>query len=264
MAGTFTPQLRLLQQAIGSNPRIWGSVWNSTVTDLLDTAIAGVSNINLASGSVTLTTGNGTADTSRAAILRATGAVADSSVIMPTIDRLYVAFNDTAYTITFKTSTATGIAVPAGKAVYLVVQAVDGSVREVNYTDSYVYQGTQAASVSVPVNSTSGVSADVVTMVEGTMAYMRIGVHGGSFTGTDWVIPVFDYIDSSLRIADSSSYMAQPIYPIDVGPAVRQAFATIDKVSEGNAVRIRRFDGVAWGVGTRNLVTGITLAYTIR
>lgn len=122
MPTTFTPSLRLTLQVTGDNNGTWGTVTNSGVIDLIDTAIAGTQSISVGSTDVTLTNNNGVADTSRAMILSlAAGAgVGARNIICPSFSKLYVVYNNTGYTQTIKTAAGPDVvAVPTGQTAFV-------------------------------------------------------------------------------------------------------------------------------------------------
>jgi hypothetical protein len=100
MVSTATSRLRLQKQGTGDNSGTWGSELNTTVFDLLDTAIAGVTAVTV-SGPVTLTTNNYAADQARAAILHITGT--GGTVTLPNVSKAYIVRIDASGTVTFNT-----------------------------------------------------------------------------------------------------------------------------------------------------------------
>lgn len=117
MVSTFTTNLILEKQAAGENTDTWGSKIN-TVLDLLDDAIAGRLSKSVAgSSNVTLT-----AAEARNAWHEYNGTLTGNiNVIVPTTEKLYYIFNNTAgaFTLTVKTSGGSGIVVAQGDKVIL-------------------------------------------------------------------------------------------------------------------------------------------------
>jgi len=79
MPSTYSDYLRLLKQTTGENSNTWGDLVNSGFLELVEDSIAGTATIDLTAGTggYTLVSNNGTADESRCAILKFTGAPTD-------------------------------------------------------------------------------------------------------------------------------------------------------------------------------------------
>jgi hypothetical protein len=96
MPTTYTDLLRLAKQATGENDNTWGDIFNANTLEMLEDAIAKVESISVTAGNVTLTTNNGTADQSRAAVLQFTGTPATTrTVTIPSVNKVYIAHNKT-------------------------------------------------------------------------------------------------------------------------------------------------------------------------
>lgn len=95
MADTYTSSLRFTQPQVGASTS-WATSLNTDMT-LIDTAIAGVSNVSIAAlTTYTLTANNGSADESRAPLYRFTGALsANCTVTMPAAAKIGWATNAT-------------------------------------------------------------------------------------------------------------------------------------------------------------------------
>jgi hypothetical protein len=120
MASTFSTALRLELMATGDQTGTWGDTTNTNLGTLLEQAITGV--LSVVQGDVanlTLTTNNGASDQARNAVLKITGALtADRNVVVPAVNKVYLAINATtgAHSLTFKTPSGTGVTVPNGQA----------------------------------------------------------------------------------------------------------------------------------------------------
>lgn len=87
MADTYTPSLRISQQAIGANENSWGTILNASVA-MLEEAIAGRIAIAL-SGNLTLTTANNSDDQARNAFINFTGTpAATCTITVPDVEKL--------------------------------------------------------------------------------------------------------------------------------------------------------------------------------
>ncbi|MBX3504406.1 MAG: hypothetical protein KF895_02930 [Parvibaculum sp.] len=147
MASSFSDLLRLELQADGENDDTWGVLANR-VFELIEASIAGAESLAVTDSDVTLTTANGTADQARKAVLLCSGTLTGNrAVIVPAKTKLYVVRNATAgaYSLTVKTSTGTGIAVPQG------------------FTQLLMCDGTNVVSVTPPV-SDSGLGGYFATL----------------------------------------------------------------------------------------------------
>lgn len=130
MASTATTRLRLQKQATGENNNTWGSLLNTTVFDLIDTAIAGRSSFTL-SGTKTLSSTNYAADESRAAWIDITSGTG-GTVTIPAVEKTYIARNNTSGNVIFTTGSGVTATLPAGTIVTIVC---DG-------TNVYLSEGT--------------------------------------------------------------------------------------------------------------------------
>jgi len=120
MTTQYTPILKLALPVQGELSGTWGDVVNDNITSMIEQAIAGRSVVNTwAANSHVLTTANGTAAESRAAMLSltdtGTALTGAGSVVCPALSKTYIVKNGTAQVITVKTASGSGIAVPVGK-----------------------------------------------------------------------------------------------------------------------------------------------------
>jgi len=125
---TTSVQLKLTLQELDDNPDTWGEVLNVSTIELLEDAIAGLSNPDVTLGNVILDLTAGGDELGgnthyRKMIAEITGAPNDDvhTVTAPDLTGIWVVFNNTSINpgdVTFKTLTGAGILVPAG-ATYL-------------------------------------------------------------------------------------------------------------------------------------------------
>lgn len=129
MPSSFTSLLKLELPATGELTGAWGETVNNAVTTPISEAIAGTQDITIGAIDYTLTNGNGSASNeARKMIINATGSPgADRNVICPATSKLYLFYNNTTggYTMTLKTASGTGIAVPAGQRKLLYCNGTD-------------------------------------------------------------------------------------------------------------------------------------------
>ena len=124
MATAYSTLLKLALPTQGELSGTWGTVINENITNMVEEAVAGLKTINTWSGNAaTLSTANGTTAEARAAILNLTDSSTSLSgaanLVCPTLTKTYLIKNGTAQTVTLKTASGTGIAVPTGKSMWL-------------------------------------------------------------------------------------------------------------------------------------------------
>ena len=118
MATQYTPILKLALPITGELDGTWGTTVNDQITSMVEEAVAGLATINSwVANSHTLTVVNGAASESRCAILiidddGAGNPSAAATVICPDETKVYVVKNISGQTVTVKTASGTGIAVP--------------------------------------------------------------------------------------------------------------------------------------------------------
>lgn len=120
MPSTYS-NLKIQLMATGENNTTWGNVTNDNLGVAIEEAIVGSADVTFSSGDVTLTLTNTNAtQTARNLRLRCTGTTGGArNLIVPAIEKPYIVQNDCADAITVKNSTGTGIAVPAGKTMWV-------------------------------------------------------------------------------------------------------------------------------------------------
>lgn len=120
MASTYS-SLKLQLMATGENLSVWGNVTNVNLGTALEEAVVGSADVTFASGTVTLTlTNTNASQTARNLRLNLTGTSGGAqNLIVPAIEKVYLVNNGCADAITVKNSSGTGIAVPAGKTMWV-------------------------------------------------------------------------------------------------------------------------------------------------
>jgi len=126
MASTYTA-LKIQLMATGENSGTWGNVTNDNLGVALEEAIVGSEDVTFASGTVTLTlTNTNASQTARNLRLNLTGTSGGAQdLVVPAIEKLYIVNNGCADTITIKVTGQTGVAVPAGKTMFVYNTGVD-------------------------------------------------------------------------------------------------------------------------------------------
>ena len=154
MTTQYTTNLKLALPVQGELSGTWGDVVNNNITSMVEEAVAGRKVINTWTGnSHTLTSADGTTSESRAAILTltdtGTALSGAGTVVCPAASKIYIVENGTARTITVKTASGTGIAVPVGKNM---VVFCDGT--NVEEGISNIVSLSVAGDLRVPVGTT--------------------------------------------------------------------------------------------------------------
>lgn len=172
MPTTYSGSLRLSLIGDGEGSGTWGATTNTNLGTLLESAIAGMSEISVTTADVTLTANNGTDDQSRHAVLNLTGTSTGArNVIVPAAEKMWVVFNNTTggYTHTVKTSAGTGFAVPPGKKALVYC---DGT----NVVEALNYASTLLA-------LSGGTMTGAILMPDGTVSAPAISFSGDTNTG---------------------------------------------------------------------------------
>jgi hypothetical protein len=120
MASTYS-SLKIQLMGTGENSGTWGTITNTNLGTAIEEAIVGSADVNFSSADVTLTlTDANSSQTARNLRLNLTGTVgAPQNLIVPAIEKVYIVNNGLTQTITVKNTGGTGIAVPAGKTMYV-------------------------------------------------------------------------------------------------------------------------------------------------
>ena len=126
MASSFST-LKFELIATGEQSGTWGDTTNNNLSVALTEAIAGSADVTFASATNTLTlTDTVTAQVARNLRLNLGGTSGGAQdLVVPAIEKSYIINNGTADIITVKNATGTGVAVPAGKTMYVYNNATN-------------------------------------------------------------------------------------------------------------------------------------------
>ena len=112
MANTTSANLKLTVQQTGENSGTWGQITNTNLL-ILEQAIGGYGAVNAASSPTALVFSNGALSNGKNQVIKLTGTITGNvDVTIPdSIEKTYIVENATsgAHTVTFKTSSGTGI-----------------------------------------------------------------------------------------------------------------------------------------------------------
>lgn len=207
MASTYSTNLKIELIGTGEQAGTWGTTTNTNLGTALEQAIVGYGNPNFTSDAnltITLTDSNAT-QTARAFSLNVTSGVSlttTRNLIVPTIQKPYMIFNNTtgSQSIVVKTSAGTGVTVPNGARTLVYVDGTN-VVSEVTYlasltTPSATITGgsiTGITDLAVADGGTgaSSFTANNVLLGNGTSAFQVVApsTSGNVLTsnGTSWV-----------------------------------------------------------------------------
>ena len=187
MASTYS-NLKIQLMTTGENSGTWGNVTNVNLGTALEEAIVGSADVTFSSGSVTLTlTDSNATQTARNMRLNLTGTSGGAqNLIVPAIEKIYVVNNGCADAITVKNSTGTGIAVPAGKTMWVYNNGT-------NVVDVVTYLSSLTLGSALPIasggtGSTSTTYCNAQANITGTLPVANGGTGTTTSTGTGNVV----------------------------------------------------------------------------
>ena len=187
MSSTYSP-LKIELIGTGDQSGSWGDTTNINLGTALEEAITGSADVTFASGTVTLTlTDTNATQIARNLRLNLTGTSGGAqNLIVPAIEKLYLVNNGCADTITIKNSTGTGVAVPAGKTLF-VFNTGTNVVEAISYISSLA-----VATATITGGTISGITQLDVAGTSAAGANMKL--YEDTDNGTNYV---------SLKAADS-------------------------------------------------------------
>jgi hypothetical protein len=127
MASTYSTNLKIQLMTTGENTGTWGSVTNVNLGTALEEAIIGSTSVAFNGADVTLTLTNSNASqTARNLRLVLTGTSGGArQLVVPALEKTFIIKNELADTCTVLVSGQTGVAVPAGKTMWLYNDGTD-------------------------------------------------------------------------------------------------------------------------------------------
>ena len=183
----------------GEKAGLWGTVTNTNL-DLVEQAVGGYVELSLASGNQTPAISDGAASDGRNKVIKLTGTLsANRSLIFPdSCEKTYLVIDGTTrssshYTITIKTSSGTGVAMPVGSTMLVIVDGTNvitgitqkgyvtttGAYTAVNGDQVIVDTSAAAVTITLPASPSQG---DAVSFIdaEGTFDTNNLTVEPGS------------------------------------------------------------------------------------
>jgi len=203
MTTAYTSLLGLALPVTGELSGTWGDTVNNSITSLVDTAVAGTTNVSTDSN-VTLTTTTGASNQARQAILLFSGArTAIRTVTAPAQSKIYTVINATTggFAVTLVgAGPTTGLTIPNGASAVVAWNGSDfieiGASRIGNLTVNGTLTVTgvatfSAGSAAAPAITTTGdtntgiffPAADTIAFAEGGVEAMRLDSSGNMGLG---------------------------------------------------------------------------------
>jgi hypothetical protein len=187
MASTYS-SLKIQLMGTGENSGTWGNITNVNLGTAIEEAITGSADVTFASGTVTLTlTDTNSSQAARNLRLNLTGTSGGAQdLIVPAIEKVYIVNNGCADAITVKNTTGTGIAVPAGKTMYVYNNGT-------NVVDAITHLTSLTLGSALPIasggtGSTSTTYANLQSNVTGILPVANGGTGVNTSTGTGSVV----------------------------------------------------------------------------
>ena len=180
MADTFTPLLRLREQETGGNVDLWGGIKNTDQTQLIEDAIAGVIDVSVTAGDVTLSTVSGGTDQQRYMFIRATGTPGTPrEIIVPATSKMYILINDSDSIVTMLVAAQTGVAVAVGDNQLLMVDTTVGDVVAIQTSSSSGVVTEAVVRGLAPITNQSFGSPTVPCLMhkQGNRVFLTVGAH---------------------------------------------------------------------------------------
>jgi len=177
MTVNYTTLLGLAQPVPGTEVGTWGTTINDSLTALIESATAGTTSKDVtATGDWTLTTtGSGAANEQRMAIIRPFGTPgASRNIIAPAQSKIYVVVNASNGAVVFKSSTSTGVTIPAGKTTMIAWNSAASSPDFAEVTPSTISGTLPVANGGTGVTSSTG-SGSVVLSTSPTLVTPALG-----------------------------------------------------------------------------------------
>jgi hypothetical protein len=201
MTINYTTLLKLAQPVNGTEDGTWGTTINDALTSPVDVAVAGSVTLDVTSGNITLTNGDGSASNqARYAILNVTGTPGTSrNVIAPggsTSRSWYLVNNASDGSVVIKASATTGVTITAGAAA---VVYWDGS--------DYAFAGMNgpASATDNAIARYDGTSGKLIQNSAATIADTTGDITAGKYNKVTITSPA---TGSTLTVADGKTLTA--------------------------------------------------------
>lgn len=231
MASTYSP-LKIELIGTGDQSGTWGTTTNTNLGTALEEAITGSADVTFASGNVTLTlTDTNASQTARNLRLNLTGTTAGArNLVVPAIEKLYLVNNGCADAVTVKNSTGTGIAVPAGKSMFVFnngTNVVDATTYLTSLTtpSATITGGTIAGITQLDVAGTSAAGANL-KLYEDTdngTNFVSLKAADTIASNVTFTLPAADGTNGQALITNGSGTLSFGSAGISTGKAIAMA-----------------------------------------
>ena len=257
----FSPLLGLALPTTGDLSGTWGTVVNVSITDLIDSAIAGTTTLS-SDVDVTLSTTNGAANQAREAILLCSGArTGIKTITAPTQSKTYIVINATTGGYAVKvvgSGPTTGVTIPNGEKALIawngsdfvqIASSIIDLTSEVTGTLPVANGGTGVTTSTGTTNVVLSNSPTLVTPILGTPQSVTLT----NATG----LPLTTGVTGILPIANGGTATATPALVAGSNVTITGTWPnqTINAAAPGV--------GTVTSVGGTGTVNGITLTGTV-
>jgi hypothetical protein len=190
MSYSYTSSLGLALPATGTEINTWGNLVNTSVTTLIDTAIAGYRSVEMANADYTLTSTPAATNEARNMMLNMTTAAlvpltATRNVIAPAVSKLYIITNSTGggQVITLKTASGVGVSINNGITKAIICNGTDmievtssGSGGGGSSGNGLLYENNTVAATSYTITAgKNAMSAGPITINSGVVITVPVG-----------------------------------------------------------------------------------------
>lgn len=231
MASTYSA-LKIELIGTGDQSGTWGTTTNTNLGTALEEAITGSADVTFASGTVTLTlTDTNASQTARNLRLNLTGTSGGAqNLIVPAIEKLYLVNNGCADTITIKNSTGSGVAVPAGKSMFVFNNGTD-VLNAISYVTALatatatITGGTISGITQLDVAGTSAAGANL-KLYEDTdngTNYVSLKAADTIASNVTFTLPAADGTNGQALITNGSGTLSFGSAGISTGKAIAMA-----------------------------------------
>lgn len=182
MVSTATTRNRLEKQGTGDNNNTWGAVLNSSLIDLVDSALDGRVTFTL-SGSKTLSSTNYAADESRMRFIDITSGTG-GTVTIPSVEKWYIVRNNTSGAVTVTTGGGTTASVPTGAVMLVACDATNVYLLSIPDFGSVIPKSSGTPTVASHLTTKTYVDAQIAGVTAGTWGWTQIATSTPTGTGT--------------------------------------------------------------------------------